>query len=253
MYSVILAALITTGAEQTQGWHHCHGCHSCYSCGCCSCYGGCWCSCGGYAFVPSCSCYGCSCYSSCSCYGCCSCYCSGPGLWTAEYSHWCTGCYGSWCSGYAGTGWSYYSGPTCAGGVCSGDVCSGGAVYGVVASAPSYDYARASTSAPAVARAPVAPTPSTTQTVATRIAPAASPAKVVVNIPEDAKLWVEEVACPLTGETRTFNTAALEPGNRYFYNLTVESPQGTRETRRVELAPGRTTEVDFRAVATVKR
>jgi uncharacterized protein (TIGR03000 family) len=91
------------------------------------------------------------------------------------------------------------------------------------------------------------------QTVASQSAVAA-PAKVVVNVPEDAKLWVGTVACPLTGGTRSFSTAALEPGSRYFYNLTVESAQGARETRRVELSPGRTTEVDFRGnVATVKR
>ena len=251
MYSVILAALITTGAEQSQGWHHCHGC---YSCACsCSCYGGCYSGCGGYAFWPSCSCYGCSCYSCYSGCSCCSCYCSGPALWTVGYSHWCTGCYGSWCSGYACTGWTYYSGPACAGGVCSGVVCSGGVLYGSVASVPSYGYAQAGTSAPAIARAPVAPKAPAMQTVATRGTIVAAAAKVVVNIPADSKLWVEDVACPLKGETRSFSTAALQPGSRYFYNLTVESAQGTRETRRIELSPGQTTEVDFKTVATVKR
>ena len=91
------------------------------------------------------------------------------------------------------------------------------------------------------------------QTVATRNGAVAAAAKVVVNIPADSKLWVEEVACPLKGETRSFSTAVLEPGSRYFYNLTVESAQGTRETRRIELSPGQTTEVDFKTVATVKR
>ena len=152
MYSVILAALITTGTEQTQAWHHCHGC----SCSCsCSCWGGgCWSGHGGYAFWPSCSCSGCwcsgcscSCSCSCSCFGCSSCSCSGPALWTVGYSHWCTGCYGSWCSGYAGTGWTFYSGPTFAGGVCAGDVTFGVAAVGSV---PSY-YAQESTPVPMVA------------------------------------------------------------------------------------------------------
>jgi uncharacterized protein (TIGR03000 family) len=241
MYSVILAALITTGTEQTQGWHHCHGCYS-------SCYSSCHCS--GYAFYSGCSCYGYSCYG-CSCYGCCSCYggcsCYGPALWTVGYSHWCTGCYGSWCSGYAGTGWSYYSGPIYAGGVPSYD-----GVYASV-STPAPARAQAAAPAPAVAnRAPVAPT-SDAQTVATRIASAAAPARVVVNLPENSKLWVEQVACPLKGETRSFSTAALEPGSRYYYNLTVESAQGTRESRRIEVAPGRTTNVDFRGVQSVQR
>jgi uncharacterized protein (TIGR03000 family) len=253
MYSVILAALVTTGVEQSQGWHHCHGCYSCHCS--CSCYSGC----GGYAYWPSCSCscYGCSCSScycscscSCSCYSGCSCSCSGPALWTVGYSHWCTGCYGSWCSGYACTGWTYYSGPTHAGGVCAGDV-----LYGSIGSAPS-GFAQVGTPAPAIARAPaapVAPTAPATQTVATRGSATAAAAKVVVNIPADSKLWVEEVACPLKGETRSFSTAVLEPGSRYFYNLTAESAQGARETRRIELMPGQTTEVDFKIVTSVKR
>jgi uncharacterized protein (TIGR03000 family) len=291
MYSVILAALISTGTDQTQGWHHCHGCWGCHGCHSCSC-GGCWGGCWGYAY-GGCSCYGCSCYGcscSCSSFGCCSCYsgCSGcTGLWTAGYAHWCTGCYGSWCSGYAGTGWTFYSGPTCAGGVCGGvsgyaavTTPPGYASYSTPAPsyasvpAPSYasvpapvpSYASVSTPVPVVARASAAPaapvvpaaltTPAPTndyQTVAARISPAGAPARVVVNLPIDSKLWVEQVACPLTGERRAFNTASLQPGSRYFYNLTVESVEGTRQTRRIELTPGQTTQVDFRTVATVQR
>jgi uncharacterized protein (TIGR03000 family) len=77
----------------------------------------------------------------------------------------------------------------------------------------------------------------------------ASPARVVVNVPENAKLWVEQVYCPLTGEQRAFNTPALQPGSQYYYTLTVELAQGGRESRRVEVQPGRTVEVDFRAFA----
>jgi uncharacterized protein (TIGR03000 family) len=76
-----------------------------------------------------------------------------------------------------------------------------------------------------------------------------SPARVVVSVPENAKLWVEQVLCPLTGEQRAFNTPALQPGNQYYYTLTVELAQGGRESRRVEVQPGRTVEVDFRAFA----
>ena len=46
MYSVMLAAMLTTGAETPNwGWRGCYGCHGCYGgtgyAGCCGCCGGC--------------------------------------------------------------------------------------------------------------------------------------------------------------------------------------------------------------------
>ena len=249
MYTVILAALLTTGADQTQGWHR--SCHSCYSC-----HSSCSCSC--YCSGCSCYCSGCSC--SCSCYG-----------------SWCSGCYCSGCSCSCG-GWSYA--PSCYCGGCS-CYCSGcscncdGVIVGSVYSSAPVVYARApsapvvyasvprsssvvyasapKTSAPATTTVSVDPSWTAQQTASSVPSTVAAPARVVINVPAAAKLWVENVACPLTGDTRAFSTAALQPGSHYFYNLKVETPEGAQQTRRVELIPGRTTEVDFRTVATVQR
>src|SRR6478736_1388132 len=100
MYSVILAAMLTTSQQEVQ-WHHGH-------------------SCGGYnAFSYGCSCYGCY-----GCYGCHGCSgCSGYSyggyvpVWsryTVGYTYWGSGCYGSWCT-CSGSGWSLYGCLGCAG------------------------------------------------------------------------------------------------------------------------------------------
>ncbi len=83
MYSIVLLAAMSTSADLPAfGHHRCHGCYGCYSCGCYSygCYGGCY--------------GGCGCYGGYS--GCCGCY--------GGYSG-CYGCYGGYsgcCGGYSG-------------------------------------------------------------------------------------------------------------------------------------------------------
>src|SRR5262249_54023821 len=87
MYSVVLAAMLTTGGT-APAWHGCHGCH-----GCCggrygnpfSCHG--WHGC----FGGRSGCYGC-------CGGCYGCWGGGcSGCWGGGYS--CAGCYGAGCNG----------------------------------------------------------------------------------------------------------------------------------------------------------
>jgi uncharacterized protein (TIGR03000 family) len=80
-------------------------------------------------------------------------------------------------------------------------------------------------------------------------------ARVIVHLPADAKLWVDQVACPIPGSTRSFDTPALLPGAQYSYNLTVEMPDGNRENRRVTMAAGRVVEVEFRggSIETVQK
>jgi len=71
-------------------------------------------------------------------------------------------------------------------------------------------------------------------------------ARVIVHLPADAKLWVDQVACPIPGPTRSFDTPVLVPGGQYAYTLTVELPDGNRENRRVTMTAGRVIEVEFR-------
>jgi uncharacterized protein (TIGR03000 family) len=75
-----------------------------------------------------------------------------------------------------------------------------------------------------------------------------APATVVVHLPADAKLYVDNVACPLTSATRSFNTPGLEPGRKYFYTLKAEVVRDGKpaaESRRVLLSAGKRVDVDF--------
>ena len=80
-----------------------------------------------------------------------------------------------------------------------------------------------------------------------------SQAKLMIRVPENAKLWIDEVACPLEGEVRTFTTPKLEPGLEYSYTVRIALERDGRMTtaeRMVRFATGQTVEVDFGADAT---
>ena len=239
MYSVVLATMLTAGA-QTTSWHFHHRGHGCHGCH--------------YNAFSVCS----GCHSYCSgCYGG-GCWCSGS---------WCHGCNGGWgrgcwssCSGCFG-GWSGCHG--CFGGVVNG--CSGCYASGV-----------ANGGAEAVGR-PRADAPSddaerkAVEDLLRRLRDqkkrererkrdddnqvSAAPARIVVKLPAQARLWVDQVACPLQGTERSFDTPALEPGQRYAYTLRVEVERDGRraeETRRVPLVAGQRVEVNFDNVGAVR-
>lgn len=73
-------------------------------------------------------------------------------------------------------------------------------------------------------------------------------AKVVVKLPRDARLFVDSVPCPLTGEQRSFETPPLDLGRKYEYTLTVEiNDQGepVRVKRAIVVEANKTTVADF--------
>ncbi|MFO0866146.1 MAG: TIGR03000 domain-containing protein [Gemmataceae bacterium] len=73
-------------------------------------------------------------------------------------------------------------------------------------------------------------------------------AKVTIRVPENAKLWVDDVACPLEGEVRTFNVPNLQPGLEYAYTVRIEVERDGRmasEQRQVQFAAGKNVEIDF--------
>ena len=87
------------------------------------------------------------------------------------------------------------------------------------------------------------------------VAVPADRARVVVRAPADAKLWVDQVECPLTGAVRSFDTPALAANEGYSYTLRIalqRNGQTIEETRRVPLTPGRQVEVDFSNVGAVR-
>jgi len=80
-----------------------------------------------------------------------------------------------------------------------------------------------------------------------------SPARITVHLPADARLTVHGVACPLTSDTRTFDTPALEPGQKYYYLLKAEVVRNGRtlaQTKRVAFRSGERVTVSFADLGT---
>jgi uncharacterized protein (TIGR03000 family) len=88
---------------------------------------------------------------------------------------------------------------------------------------------------------------------------APAPAHVVVKLPEEARLFVDDTACPLTSARREFDTPNLNPGQAYYYDLKAEVMRAGRAvtaTKRVTVRAGQETIVEFgemRSLETVNR
>jgi uncharacterized protein (TIGR03000 family) len=75
-----------------------------------------------------------------------------------------------------------------------------------------------------------------------------APAHVVVKLPEDARLFVDDKDCPLTSATRSFDTPLLKPGQIYYYTVRAEVTRAGRpitESKRVTLRAGEESVVEF--------
>jgi uncharacterized protein (TIGR03000 family) len=273
MYNVVLATMLLAGGEST-AWHHssCYGCTGCYGYPgyqqvFSSCHGCSGCTCYGYAgYYRGCyGCHGCSGYYS-NCSGCSGCY----GSWGySYYSSGCSGCFG--CSG-GGVVIAMPAYSTCHG--CWG--CYGSTITmppvttQVVPVAPTVVMPAAGDSKAAAeierlklenkelreklnkktskekdleSSAPKAPAKSTT-------------AKVTINLPANAKLWVDQVECPLTSNVRVFNTPALQPGQTYYYTLRIEVDRDGNQfsdSQRVVVSAGQQVTVNFGSALTAQR
>lgn len=207
MYSVVLMAALTAGADTPafcHGWR-CHGCSSCY--GCTSCY--------------SCSCWGCH-----GCHGArhhCGGWCHG------NYQGWgCHGCYG--CAGCYGGCYATYA--------CHG--CTGWASpYGVIV-------------LPSTAREELKVPPKSEdkkdEKKESETSAAANTAKLVVQLPADAKLFIDDQLMKTSSDRRTFSTPTLEKGQLYYYILRAEivrDGQVQTESKRVIVKAGQTIEASF--------
>jgi uncharacterized protein (TIGR03000 family) len=208
MYSVVLAVALTTSSA-TPDWHTGFGCHGCHGCtGCC-----------GNAF----SCHGCcgGCYGCCGgCYGCCGgCYgcCGGSG---SAYS---------WQGFYATTNYNFYSCGGCNG--CYG--CSG--------------YFPAPVSVPRKA-AFADQSSGSSMRVERRSESTERTAQVTVVMPENARLFVDDVPYPTIQEKITFETPKLDTNRTFYYTLKAEIVRDGkvyRENRRVDVAAGKEVKVEF--------
>jgi uncharacterized protein (TIGR03000 family) len=77
---------------------------------------------------------------------------------------------------------------------------------------------------------------------------AALPARLTITLPADARLWVDQVECPLTSSQRTFSTPVLQPGQTYYYTLKMQvQRQGApvSDSQRVLVTSGQQVNVLF--------
>lgn len=201
MYGLVVMAALATGVETPDCWFRC-GCSGSYGCG--GCYG----------------CYGCG-----GCYGGYGSGCWGGGCWGGGYSYYsCGGGYG--CTGYNG--------------------CSG--CYGCWGGSGCYGYGSGYSNYAPMYGAPVMPTapapadldkPKKEKKDGTSLSP--NRAKLEVQVPADAKLFIDDQPIPLATTSKMFNTPALERGQAYYYILRVEvAHDGVThsETRRVVIRAG---------------
>src|SRR5262245_43930035 len=146
-----------------------------------------------------------------SCYGCYGygCYSAGYNGYNG-YNGWgsCWGCYGSWVPSYSATygPWS----------------CSG--CYGCWSSSPYFQMHHPDT--------PTMP-PADPEKKKTSIEP--DRARLLVEVPADAKLFIDDQATRATSSVRTFRTPNLQAGQTYYYILRVELERDKEthsETRR---------------------
>ena len=85
-------------------------------------------------------------------------------------------------------------------------------------------------------------------------------AKLIVELPADAKLYIDDQLMKTPSAVRQFNTPELQPGQTYYYMVRVEMPsEGTPQTvtRRVLVRAGEEVTADFKdmkaPLATVKK
>jgi uncharacterized protein (TIGR03000 family) len=179
-----------------------HRCHGCSGYSS-GCHG-----CYGYA-----GCHGC--YGSYGCYGCYGSAWGGP--WAGAYTGWnygafyCTGCYGCY-GGYSCYG-SPYAGP-------------GGPTY----VSPGLTWPNN----------PVRPPLEVTPTPKVK-GPEEARARVRIEIPADAKLYVDGVLMKTTSDVRLFQTPELKQGQTYVYELKAELLRNNEkftETQKLIVRPG---------------
>lgn len=237
MYSVVLATMIAAGSTTPAFCHSSHfRCHSsCYvTCATYSCHSACYSGYAGYSGYAS---YGC--YSSCH-----SCH-HRPLLWHHHCHSYCSS-YVTPCSSCCAR--VYYAPCTCS---------TSFAVPATGSSAPTVVPVPQSNSAEVdalrreiealrakVKKSEPVPAPKQQEEGA---APGRN-SRIIVSLPADAKLFVDNVECPLVGGVRAFNTPNLDPSRVYMYTMRVElarDGQTMRDAQQITIVPGVDVQVNF--------
>jgi uncharacterized protein (TIGR03000 family) len=227
MYSMVLMAALSTGANTPAiFWNH----------------GGCY---GGWG-----ACYG--------CWGCTGCWGSGHGWGGGHWGgHRGWGCHGGH-AGYNG----YGSSGACAG--CYGSWGNWGTCYGCHGCYGCYGcYGCGGGGGTFAPQSPMGVPPAEQVPAPEEKKDQAKPmglnsrARLVVELPAEAKLYVDNYVSKATGKNvRTFNTPELEPGQTYYYELKAEmvlNGETVTETKRVILRPGSEIRTTFRELMAKER
>jgi len=75
-----------------------------------------------------------------------------------------------------------------------------------------------------------------------------APATILVSVPENAKLTIDDAATAATAAQRVFVTPALVPGKSYHYTMKVEYVKEGKPvviTKKVDVTAGNETNVSF--------
>jgi uncharacterized protein (TIGR03000 family) len=270
MYSVVLMAAIASGTATPDfghrwgchggffgGRHGCNGCYGgggCSGCsggwGCSGCYGGCACS-GCYANGSSySSCY--AGYASCNCYG----Y-SGGGWWGSGcYAGY--GCYGAGagCYGWGGNGWGCYGCQAGAAVWSCGGCYGGGSGYGMPHSGGIIVPGTMVTPGGGIPERVGPPDVNNKKGKDNNGDEVSGRGRLVVELPEDARLYIDEQPMKTTSGRRVFQTPPLAAGQTYYYLLRAEvtrEGRTQRETVRVLIRPGRESYATFPTLAPAPR
>lgn len=174
--------------------------------------------------------------------GCYGCY--GYGCYSTSHSGWaCTGCNGYACHGYSCSGWS------CGGcyGSCYGGACYGGAYscwgcYGCWGTSPYFQ----TDPSPCLKMPPA--DPNTRMDTPKKVSLEPERGRLVINVPADAKLYIDDQPMKATSEVRNFHTPILEKGATYYYILKVEVVRENTtysETKRVLIRSGKEVKASF--------
>jgi uncharacterized protein (TIGR03000 family) len=175
-------------------------------------------------------------YLSCTCTGC-----YGGSYYGAGYG------YGGGCYGYGGGGWGCYGGSwgwggaidyNCFGchgcyGCYGGFGCTGFNPYGPNPAAPEMI---------------PAPKPDEKKRDGGTGSVAPDRAKVVVQLPAGAKLYVDDQPIKTSSDYQSFNTPRLEPGQTYYYEVRAEAVRDGKtvvESKRILVRPGQEVSVAF--------
>ncbi len=184
------------------------------------------------------------CFSSGNCYG--SCYGNyGIDSWNCYGGRYGGGS-GSCCGAYNGCGCGYgydYSGSGCHGCWGSYSEVSPYFVESPPAVAPTVP-----PTAPTTKPGEVLPPPSKPGDVKPPEALAPTRARLIVDVPADATLYIDDTAMKTTSEHRAFRTPDLDPGQTYYYEVRVEAQRDGKpvsQTKRVLLHAGQEAHADF--------